>query len=215
MRGPHPQAFGGAHEDRALVDRMLDGDRAGFDEFFEELVPRLYRFAAQRLDADAETLRELVQSTICTAIDQLESYRGEAALFTWICGICRYQILAHYRRRKVTALEVELAEDSSEIRGALESLGGATELPDESVRRGETADRVHRALDHLPWRYARALEWKYNEELPVREIAARMGVGLKAAESVLSRARVAFREAFATLGASAGEAGGAMNRGRP
>lgn len=193
------KAPGWVHEDKELVDRMLAGDRQGFDEFFEELAPRLYRFAAQRLNEDVETLRELVQSTICTAIDQLESYRGEAALFTWICGICRYEILASYRRRKVTALQVELAEDSDEIRGALESLSTAAELPDEALRRKEVAGLVHRALDHLPRHYGRALEWKYSQGLSVKEIASRLDIGPKAAESLLTRARVAFRDAFATL----------------
>jgi RNA polymerase sigma-70 factor (ECF subfamily) len=190
---------GWVHEDKALVDEMLAGDRRSFDEFFEELVPRLYRFAAQRLNEDPDTLREVVQSTICTAIDQLENYRGEAALFSWICGICRYEILARYRSRKVTSLQVQLAEDTDEIRGALESLSRVPDLPDEALRRKEVASLVHRALDHLPRRYGRALEWKYGEGLSVKEIAERLGIGPKAAESVLSRARVAFREAFSTL----------------
>ncbi len=187
------------HEDKGLVDKMLAGDRQSFDEFFEELVPRLYRFASQRLNEDVDTLRDLVQSTICTAIDQLDSYRGEAALFSWICGICRYEILAHYRRRTVTSFHIELTEDSDEIRGALESLSGTPGLPDENLQRKEVASLVHRALDHLPGRYGRALEWKYGEGLSVKEIAARLEIGPKAAESVLSRARVAFRDAFSTL----------------
>ena len=99
----------------------------------------------------------------------------------------------------MTALQVELAEDSDEIRGALESLSGAAELPDEVLRRKEVARLVHRALDHLPRRYGRALEWKYVEGLSVKEIAVRLEIGPKAAESVLSRARVAFRDGFSTL----------------
>ena len=62
---------------------------------------------------------------------------------------------------------------------------------------------MHEALDYLPSRYSQALEWKYCEGLSVNEIAERLEVGAKAAESVLSRARVAFREAFATLGLNA------------
>ena len=199
MRARAAKPPGWVHEDKALVDKMLAGDRRSFDEFFEELVPRLYRFASQRLNADVDTLKDLVQSTICTAIDQLESYRGEASLFSWICGICRYEILAHYRSRTVTSLQIELAEDSDEIRGALESLSGTPGLPDENLQRKEVASLVHRALDHLPRRYGQALEWKYGEGLSVKEIADRLEIGPKAAESVLSRARPAFRDAFSTL----------------
>jgi DNA-directed RNA polymerase specialized sigma24 family protein len=42
------------------------------------------------------------------------------------------------------------------------------------------------------------LEWKYIQGLGVDEIALRLGLGYKAAESLLTRARNAFREAFAT-----------------
>ncbi len=55
---------------------------------------------------------------------------------------------------------------------------------------------MHMALDGLPEHYARALEWKYVERLPVAEIAARSGLHLKATESLLTRARQAFRASY-------------------
>jgi len=62
-------------------------------------------------------------------------------------------------------------------------------------------------LDRLPPRYAAALEWKYIDGLPVNEIAARLELTSKAAESMLTRAREAFREGFSILarGRVAGE----------
>ena len=48
---------------------------------------------------------------------------------------------------------------------------------------------VQRVLDQLPSHYADALEWKYIDEVPVQEIASRLGLGPKAAESLLTRAR--------------------------
>ena len=62
---------------------------------------------------------------------------------------------------------------------------------------------VQRVLDELPSHYADALEWKYIDELPVQEIADRMGLGLKAAESLLTRSRASFRDVFRTLAAAA------------
>ena len=55
-------------------------------------------------------------------------------------------------------------------------------------------------LDHLPGRYGDALEWRYIQELTVEDIAARLGLGYKATESLLSRARAAFRDGFAAIG---------------
>jgi RNA polymerase sigma factor (sigma-70 family) len=70
------------------------------------------------------------------------------------------------------------------------------------------AQRVHAVLDRLPPRYGRALEWKYLEELSVKEIARRLEVGPKAAESLLTRARLAFRDAMASIGDGLRSAGG-------
>ena len=55
-------------------------------------------------------------------------------------------------------------------------------------------------LDHLPLRYGNALEWKYLKGKSVRQIAMRLGLSPKAAESLLGRARSAFRDGFAELG---------------
>ena len=51
-------------------------------------------------------------------------------------------------------------------------------------------------LDALPGRYGEALEWKYIDGLSVREIAARLELGEKATESLLTRARESFRDAI-------------------
>ena len=87
-----------------------------------------------------------------------------------------------------------LAEDLPEIRAALESLAGDENL----LQRRETARLVQTILDQLPFRYGDALEWKYIDGLTVAEIAARLALSPKAAESTLTRARNAFRDAFST-----------------
>ena len=51
------------------------------------------------------------------------------------------------------------------------------------VQRHELAALVQRVLDLLPVRYGNVLEWKYLDDVPVREIAARCEVSEKAAES--------------------------------
>ena len=55
------------------------------------------------------------------------------------------------------------------------------------------------ALDRLPAHYGNALEWKYVYGFSVEEIAAKLGVGLDAAQSVLARAKRAFHDVYGTL----------------
>lgn len=176
---------------------MLAGEERAFQQFFDGYFPRLFRFATVRLGRDAGEAEELVQLTLCKAISKLGTYRGEARLFTWLCTFCRHEISAHYERRNRTPLPVEVDESAGEVRAALATAAGRFgEEPTVLLRRAETGQRVRAILDQLPAHYAEVLEWKYLEDLPLKEITERLGIGEKAAESLLTRARQAFRVRF-------------------
>lgn len=190
-----------ARSDKALTARLLSGDESAFDAFFSDYFPRLYRFALVRLDHDGDVAEDAVQAALCRAITKLATYRGEAALFTWLCTFCRHEISAiRHARGLRREREDALVEELPEVRAALESLARtADDGPERRLARREIGRLVHVALDALPPHYGNALHWKYIDDLPVVVIADRLGLGLKAAESVLTRARAAFRDAFAAL----------------
>jgi RNA polymerase sigma-70 factor (ECF subfamily) len=178
-------------EDLALARRMLAGEEVAFARFTRDYLPPLYRFALRRSHGDLELAREIVQATVCKAIARLDGYRGEALLTTWLCACCRNEIAAHYRRG---GREVELdGEPAGRLAHALVAPGDSAE--DAALNR-EMAARVHETLDALPPDYGRVLEWKYLEDLPVEEIARRLERHPKAAESLLTRAREAFRRQY-------------------
>lgn len=183
-------------EDLQLAERMLAGEEDAFEAFGERYFKALYRFAFCRLDGDRELTREIVQTAVAKALSKLDTYRGEAALLTWLCACCRNEILMHFRRRQSTPLEVELEEelDSEPGFGSPHPSG-----PEAGLLTWERAHLVHVALEGLPPSYARALEWKYLNGLSVNEIAWRLKVRPKAAESLLTRARQAFRASYESL----------------
>jgi RNA polymerase sigma-70 factor (ECF subfamily) len=192
-----PELF---EDDRRLVRTLLRGDDHAFELFFDTYSARLYRFASARVRSDGDAAEEVVQLTLSKALTKLSTYRGEAALFTWLCTFCRHEISRYYARRERLAPETQLREDSPDVRAALESLGAmSTSGPDEQLRRSEVARLVQVTLDCLPDPYGNALEWKYIQGWSVDEIARQLQVGPKAAESLLTRARQAFRDAFADL----------------
>ncbi|HKR66009.1 MAG TPA: sigma-70 family RNA polymerase sigma factor [Thermoanaerobaculia bacterium] len=180
------------HPDRFLVRRLLRGDEDAFAEFFDANFAPLFRFALPRVDGDASAAEDVVQTALCRAVRKLASYRGEAALLTWLTTICRREIATYFEKRKRVPPMIDLTEDIPEIRAALDSLAE----PESALRRKETARLVQVVLDRLPSRYGDALEWKYIEGLSVAEIAERLGLTTKAAESMLTRARDAFRDGF-------------------
>ena len=188
------------HVDRALARRILGGDEAAFQELFDRFFPRLYRFALARLDGDRDTAQDVVQQTFCNAIERLESYRGEAALYTWFCQICRNVLADHWRGRQRREDRLVPLEDQADVRTVLESLTApAGDSPEFSAWQGDVRRVIEAAVDGLPGHYGDILEWKYIDGLTVQRIAERLGQSPKAAESMLGRARAAFREAVVEL----------------
>jgi RNA polymerase sigma-70 factor, ECF subfamily len=185
------------HADKALARRIAAGDEAAFRELFDSFFPRLYRFAMARLHGDTQTAQDVVQQTFCNALERLESYRGEAALYTWFCQICRNVLADHFRKSGRGAARVVLLEDQPNARAILESLAAPeADRPDAGAWHAQVRRIVEATLDALPGRYGDVLEWKYIDGLSVREIAGRLALGDKAAESLLTRARDSFRDAI-------------------
>jgi RNA polymerase sigma-70 factor, ECF subfamily len=188
------------NDDRYLVERMLAGDERAFSTFFDEYFPRVYRFALPRLNRDGELAKDVVQATLIKAVRGLPGFRGEAALFSWLCRICRREIADELRVRRRQSAQVVLVEDEPEVRAALESIGSPeSDDPLLKLDAVELQRLVHAVLDRLPGRYGEALEWKYIEGRSVEEIGDRLGIGTTAAQSLLARARVAFRGSVETV----------------
>jgi RNA polymerase sigma-70 factor (ECF subfamily) len=192
-------------DDRDLVAAMLGGDERAFTTFFETYFPRVYRFALPRVNRNPDVAKDVVQVTLVKAMRALGTWRGDATLFTWLCQICRRQIVDHVRSERRHSSKVVLIDDSDEVRAALESIEApVTDNPLHGADRAELRRLVHTVLDRLPGRYGEALEWKYVEGHSVEEIGERLGIGQTAAQSLLARARIAFREGVeAVFGASA------------
>jgi RNA polymerase sigma-70 factor (ECF subfamily) len=183
---------------------MLAGEERAFEAFFAHQFPRLYRFALPRLNSDADAAAEVVQATLVKAMRKLKDFRGEATLFTWVCQICRHEVVDHLRREGRHASKVVLIDDSADVRAAVEAIAGPEfEEPAQQYSQSEVRQLVRTVLDRLPPRYGDALEMKYVEGLSVDEIGVQLGIGTTAAQSLLARARVAFRDAVeAVFGAA-------------
>ena len=186
--------------DKKLAQRLLDGDQRSFDVFFTSYYPRLYRFALARLDNDSDLADETAQVVLCQAISKMDTYRGEAPLFTWLCTFCRYEVSKQRKARSRAQGDQPLIEDDPAIRAALDSLLAASNTdPDVALYQTEIRRLISVTMDHLPSLYADTLEAKYVRDLSVNEIARMIGKSAKATESILTRARAAFRDNFITL----------------
>ena len=180
--------------DLAMAKALVKGDERQFSIYFDEYFPRLYRFAFTRLGPDEELVKDVVQTTLMNSMRNLDSYRGDAAMFTWLCQICRNEIAGYYRRLSRSVPEV--AADDEKIRPILESLEADDEAsPDIQFETREARQLIQEVLDFLPGHYGNALEWKYIHGFSVTEIAGKLELSELAVQSLLARARTAFKKA--------------------
>lgn len=187
-------------DDRRIVRQILAGDEGAFDRFFDENFARLYRFAVARMTRDPDAARDVTQIALTKAVRKLHTYRGESALFTWLCAICRNEMsdwLAKQGRREDT---VVLIEDFPEVQAAVDSFQAPVdEGPERQYRRAESLRLIQVALDRLPPKYGNVLEWKYVEGWTVKEIAVRLDLGTEATQSLIARAKRAFADVYSAM----------------
>lgn len=188
----------------ALRDALLAGDRSAAEGFLGRHLDALYEFVHYRVGGNRVVAEDVVQDTFLTALERLASFDGRSSLHAWLCGIARNKIRSERRKLRPLPLEDVLAEADPEIEAILLSIE-RTPLPESVLELAETKELVGAALSSLPLEYRQALLQKYVEELSTAEIAARAGAHLKAAESTLHRARLAFGRVFTLL---AGKRGG-------
>jgi RNA polymerase sigma-70 factor, ECF subfamily len=188
---PSPLQLG---RDRRLVRRILAGDERALQAFMDEYFPRLYRYLLYRV-RDRESVEDLVQVTLTQAARRLETYRGEASLLTWLVSIARHE-LHHHLRREAPREDLTSAFLNDDLLRAVVEAVAAEEsaTPEAGSRRLELIQLVQLTLDQLPERYAEALELKYVEGRSSGEIGARFGLSDTATQSLLARARRAFRD---------------------
>jgi RNA polymerase sigma-70 factor (ECF subfamily) len=127
-------------------------------------------------------------------------YRAEASLFTWLCQICRHEMHDYLEAQQRDARRLVSIDDDPTVRAALESIPADMHSdPEGLASRTDSLRLVQVVLDYLPANYGNALEWKYVEGLRVSEIASRLQLTPLAAESLLARARRAFRDAWVSV----------------
>ena len=183
--------------DKQRVKMLLKGGERDFEDFFNEFFPKIYRFCARRMSGSE--LEDVVMIVMRQSFRSMHSYRGEASLYTWMCQIARGELSTYYKKsgRKPYMASIE---DRDDIRALLESIpSDQASEPDNILAGDQRNEFIQLLLDYLPGNYGLILEAKYVEGLSMQEIAERFETTPKAVESLLSRARTAFRTHFSEI----------------
>jgi RNA polymerase sigma-70 factor (ECF subfamily) len=187
--------------------RALRGDAAAVQALADALLEPLYRFCLYRVGRNRHLCEEVVQETLVLALRDLDRYDPQRAnnnIFPWIIGLARNEIhRVLHRERATVSLEAVWAKMDRELLSLYARLD-AEPFADEVLLREETRELVNATMSQLPPHYREALEAKYIAGKSVRDLAALGRTTEKAVESLLTRARKAFRATFLVLTRSLG-----------
>ena len=128
-------------DDRALVQRIVAGDRRAFERLMRRHNRRLYRLARATLRDDAEA-EDALQDAYVAAYRSIAQFRGDAALGTWLSRLVLNECFARLRR---TARR-ENVRDAFHCSRSADLAGKTVLLIDDVMTTGATAHEAARAL---------------------------------------------------------------------
>lgn len=176
--------------DRELVEACQAGDETAFTELYSRYHRRLLRFCLQRLHA-ADDAEEAVQEAFTRAWRALPRFGGERRFYPWLtviaANVCTDMLRRRSRLVSLDEVPARAAEPAAEA-----------DLDERLLQQVDLA-MASEALGHLSDRHQRVLRLREATEWTSQRIAEHEGVAVPAVDTLLWRARQAFKREFAAL----------------
>ena len=184
MRTAVAEAFDRNVDEPRLIARVLAGDRVAGRTLYDSHAPRVYRLVF-RLAGDEELARECTQETFIRAFERLSSFRGDAALSTWLHRIAvsvTLNAMRKWKRFRQREAELEEADDQP------------APFTDADP---DLKTRLHAAINGLSEIYRTVVVLHDVEDYTHGEIAQILGIPEGTSKARLSTARAKLRELLA------------------
>ncbi len=170
--------------DESLMARVCEGDHQAFAHIVERHSGLFYA-AAYRMCGRSEEAEEIVQDAFLKLWDKPQSYDPQkgAKFTTWFYRVVTNLAIDAQRRKKPQANP-----------DVLDYMTDQSPLADEVLAKSDREAVLEAAIQSLPERQKAALNLCFYEGLSNKEAAEILGVGIKALESLLMRAKKALKD---------------------
>jgi RNA polymerase sigma-70 factor, ECF subfamily len=154
-----------------LVVRAQGGSRAAFEELVRQTERRIRGWVVMHTSPGADA-DEISQRTYITAFTRLADYQPGTNPMAWLLTLARYEAMTEAaRRRRIADYHSRFALDLIE-----REVRRRAEQPAEQSC--ERIDRLRGCLDRLGDAGRQFLRWRYEDDLPLADIAERSGRSL-------------------------------------
>ena len=176
-------------EDEKLVAMARLGDRGAFNLLIQKhymtCLKRATFMIRNRSDAEDE-----VQNACWKAFQRLEQYRGEGTFSAWLSRIVENQCLMRIREERKSSFVY--LDESTESNVRLE-LVGQRASPEDELGEQQVVNLIRREISMIPPLLRNVMLLRDVDQLPMPDVASRLGVSVPAAKSRLMRARAELR----------------------
>ncbi len=175
------------NEERAFVHKLVKMDERTWEVFCKDYSRPLLAFVQFRFGCNREKAEEIVQMAFIRCVKSIKNFNpSRGSLLEWLKAIVKNE--AYTLRQK----ERKQLPTTDEIVEKVDTVA----LSNEVISKEEVQILIHETIIELYSRYRKVLILKYIENRKVAEIAKMLGHSEKTIESLLSRSRQAFRNAF-------------------
>lgn len=175
----------------SFIKRILAGDSKAVVEFYKSYSPKLLSYFLKRLPSHEDT-QELTNDVFLEAIDSLSLLRKKESVLAWLYKIAHNKMVDFYRKRKIKSILLSQMP-------FLQIAAAEINQPEFQFEKNKIRDRIELALQSLSLSYQKILKLHYEDQVPVKELAVKLKLSFKAAESLLFRARQSFKLAYARI----------------
>ncbi len=177
-------------DDQALIDRCLAGDGEAFGALVDRYQDRLYGTLVHLMGSAHDAL-DVAQDAFVLAYQNLGSFRGDSAFYSWLFRIAYNASVSFRRRKKQSMSSIEQVREKT---GSDPVDQNRSSDPTQSVETTELQRLVTQAVDDLPDDYRTVLILKEMEGLRYDEIAQVVGCPIGTVRSRIHRARSELRD---------------------
>ena len=188
-----------AHPDRSLIQRLAGGDQSAFGALDQTYRRKIYQLALRYMK-NPEDAEEVTQDVLLRVVDKIDTFRGDAALSSWIYRITFNTAMSRLRSAKFSRpFEVahgDLGPTPDRLETPHPKIEGAdwSSLADDAVHRAELRRRLVSALASLPAIYRTPVVLRDIQGMSTGEASALLGLKPQTLKSRLHRGRMALRE---------------------
>ena len=173
-------------DDRALVARIIDGDRDRFSELVARYERRVINYV-YRITHRYEDAHDLTQEIFVKVYLALDRYDPKFQFSTWLFRIAQNSAIDALRKKSVS--EVPLTRPGDEDEGKEREFADDGISPERALKNKQLSAAIETAVEKLPSDYRELIQLRHYAELSYEEIAAMKKLPLGTVKNKLFRAR--------------------------